>query len=612
MLKNKFYLFLILLFYFSFTAMVLAADTTPPISTLTTNPSFPNGANSWFISYPEVTISSQDSESGISNIYWRINGGTWNNLSFNNGLNLIQNPSFENGYISNWSFVAPSFSVGYKSSLFKRTGLYGAGIISLSWWGDAYWQNTAYLEAVPLKTYTYRFYIRSVTSWLDNGFYEIVSVKNGVETVLVHVEDIDLKFNYKEISGTFVSTSDSGAYLYMRMGIKGIGHLSIDDAYISMAGENTQAQFNLNQEGINTVDFYAVDGAGNVETTKQSIIKVDTIEPSFSDFETFNEVSTQKFASRINVSDSTSKLEAVPQPIFNYAVDGFTNGYYDDYANCAGNFNSGSYLNLNINYSDGATSGQVSTPVIDYCDTNWINCKRINFYVRDQAGNIGTHEICINGPYIVTKNGDVYARLDIINMGIGTEDSVWGASVSGSNINDISSTSNIFVESYTAPYLNDLYARFFKIYENTATTITSLNNQNGVFILDSNYSLNSELSYNSTEQLVFIDGDLDINKNITSTDSFVTYLVNGNIYIANDVTNVDVTLISTNEIYTAQNANLASALTINGSLIGQNLNFTRNTDRTLGSSEIIQVNPSSFFKATYLVDKNLYWEQVVD
>lgn len=613
MLKSKIGVFITaFLCFFVFSGYVFGADTTPPVSTLTTSPSSPDGANGWFITYPEVTISAQDTESGVSNIYWRINGGSWNNLSFNNGLNLLRNPSFENGYISDWSFKAPSFSVGYKSSLFKRTGMYGAGIISLSWWGDAYWENTGYLEAVPLKTYTYKFYIRSVTSWLDNGFYEVVSVKNGVETVLVHVEDIDLKFNYKEISGTFVSTADTGAYLYLRMGIQGIGHLSIDDAYISMAGENTEAKFNLNQEGVNTVDFYSVDGAGNIETTKQSTIKVDTIDPSFSGFETFNEVSTQKFASRINVSDSTSKLEASPQPIFNYAVDGFTNGYYDDYANCAGNFNENQYLNLSANYADGDSSGQVSTPVIDYCDTNWINCKRINFYVRDQAGNIGTHEICINGPYIVTKYGDIYARLDVINMGIGTEDSAWGATVSGASISDISSYSDVFVENYSAPYLNTLYVDFFKKYENSATTITSLNTNAGVYIIDSAYTINSALNYSNVEQVVFIDGDLDINANITSTNSLVTYLVNGNIYIDNSVTNVDVSLISTNEIYTAQNTNLASSLTINGVLLGQNLNFTRNTDRTLGSSEIINADPYSFFGSTYLTTENLYWEQIVD
>lgn len=604
--------FLILLI----SSTVFAADTTQPSTTLVTDPISPNGENGWYTTYPTVTLNSEDTESGISSINWKINDGNWQSQSFFSGLNLVQNPSFEQGYIYNWHFNGSFPSVGIKSSFRKYTGNFSAVIITLGR-GQSYWESTSPIEAQSYKTYTYSFYATSFTSWLDNGFYEIVLVDNGIEdvvaqeSVVISEEELDLKFNFKKYSGVFTLGEVSpNAYLYIKIGLNGIGHIGLDEVYISQAGENSSVNFNLNQEGVNTVQYYSVDGAGNTEGTKSTQIKIDTQPPFFSNFGTFNQDTIQKFASRIDVEDLTSKLVATPS-LFNYAVDGFTNGYYEDPGVCGGNFLENEYLDLSTDFSNGDTLGTVSTSQIDYCDTNWVNCKRLNFFVKDLAGNIGNRSICINGPYIGTLNGNVFGRSSIYQMGLGDADNVEGVATSTSFITDISSTNNFVLQNYSDfPYMNNVYSYYTDALSAKTTQVTSIDESDGVYLVDDNYTISSDLPYIDSSQIVFINGDLTIESNITSTDSSVFYIVNGDITINNNVTALQVNLISSNQIFTSDSVDISEKLEIKGSLIAQDLVFSRNTDRTLGASEIIELDPFTYFNKSDLELNPIYWREV--
>ena len=608
--------FLILLFLGSsvllfFSSPVYAADTTPPISTLTATPLTPNGDNGWYTTYPQINIDADDSESGVSAIHWKINNGVWNTSDFSQGLNLIHNPSFESGYITDWNFEGPIFSFGLKSSITKHTGNYSAVIICINPFTYSYWTTTDYLAAQPFQTYNYSFYMMSYTSWLDNAFYEIILETDTGETIIVRQEDIDIKLNYKKYSGSFTLGDFPSGKLYLRIGITRMGQVSIDDAYMSLAGVNTSVDFTLNQEGHNTIYYYSEDSAGNIEGIKQSSFNVDVTPPIFTNFSTFNQESLQKFASQIDVSDATSFLVSNPS-LFNYAVDGITDGYYENYNTCTGNFLTDSYIDLTTNYSNGSSSGTVSTPQIDYCDANWINCKKLNFYVKDLAGNVGSHSICVNGPYIVSNYGNTFARQNISQMGLGTEPNIWGVAVSGTYVSDISSSSNIFVKNYQAPYLNTIYSDYSQKLAIDATYVTNIDNTDGIFILDQDYAIDTPITYVDNNQLIFINGNLIINQPITSDNSEIFYLVNGDIIIDNTVQNVDVNLLSTNQIFTSLDENLSEKVYIEGALIGQNLVFSRSTDRTLGASEIINFPVNILFNGTALSVNNIYWREKTD
>ena len=592
--------------------LVKAADTTPPVTTLTADPTVPNGENNWYVNYPDINISAIDDDTGVSAINWKVNDEPWQKNTFNQGLNVIQNPSFEQGYIQYWDFTGPFLSIGLKSSLFKHTGNYGASIISLGFYSDAYWQNTGSVTLIPLKTYTYSFYIASVTSFLDNAFYEVILDDNGTQTVIASQYNIDEKLNFKQFGGTFVAPSSPNTKFYIRIGIEGIGHLAIDDVYVSTASDAPEVNFTLDQEGENTISYYSEDATGNIEATKNTIVKVDTVSPLFSGFTTFNEESKQKFASKIDVFDTTSGLLDVPA-LFNYAVDGFTNGYFEEYNTCSGQFILDDYILLDTSYGYGDTEGVVSTPQIDYCDTNWVNCKRLNFYVKDLAGNVGSNSICVNGPYIVGKNGNAFARNSFYQMGLGDEDNVYGVVVSSGSIVDISSQIGAYVPNYPdPPYLNNLYSFYSNQLDSVLNTVTDIPSSSGVYSIDGDYVSDSNPTYLDANQVVFINGDLELNSDISATNSTVFYFVNGDITVNTTVTALAVHLISTGQIFTSSSDELTEKITIDGSLVSQDLVFSRNTDRTLGASEIIKFPIKDFFSGSYLDVNNLYWKEVVN
>lgn len=596
-----------------FTSLVFAApDKTAPISTFSINPASPNGENGWFVTKPQITISASDNLSGVKAINYRINNEPWVRTESFGGLNIIRNPSFESGYISDWTFIGPFLSIGYKSSLFYLTGTYSAGIISLSPFFDSYFENTDYIIATPNKTYSYSMYLRSITSFLDNGYVEIVSVANGKETIISKQENIDLKFNYKLVTGTFTTTSSANAHIFIRIGLRKpyLGHLSIEDVYVAPAGSGAPTlNFILDREGVNTLQFYSEDVAGNIENTKQVVIKIDTVSPAFSNFKVTDQDNIKKFASSVNVADATSGLLGSPV-LFNYSVNGIDDGYFENYGSCTGNFLEDQFLNPTANFSDGSLNGTITTPKIDYCDANWVNCKKLNFYAKDIAGNISSHIICVNGPYITTNYGDVFGRSGISQMGIGAAYNIWGLAVSSSTIDDVSMFNDLKLSGYTdaSYYLNPMYQYYLNKYDPLSTTITNINNTDGVYKIDGDYTLTNALTYINASQIVLIKGDLTIDANITSTNSVVVYLVNGNVTISNTSTNVDVGIISTNQIFTSGNYDLASKLTMNGFIYSRNLVFNRNTDRTLGASEIINFPIHYFFSDNLLSEHIFYWK----
>ncbi|MBP7859707.1 hypothetical protein KA001_01950, partial [Patescibacteria group bacterium] len=299
-MKKYLYLFLVTLFIVLFPIPIYAQDTQPPVSTITANPASPNGENGWFVTYPTITIDSTDDLSGVEAIYYQINSDPWIKNNYTNYLNLVRNSSFENGYISDWVYSGGFVSIGYKSSLYRHTGNYSSAIVSLNPSDRDYWESGNYIASVPLTTYYYSFYLASITSFLDNGFYEIVSIDSkGRETVLSSAYNIDLKLNYKNISGSFVSTSAKNSSIVVRLGIYGVGHLSIDDVSISKSPPNDSIEFILNREGINTVSFYSTDTALNKETTKVATLKIDSVAPIYQNFRTTNQINTHKFTSLI-------------------------------------------------------------------------------------------------------------------------------------------------------------------------------------------------------------------------------------------------------------------------------------------------------------------------
>jgi len=97
-IKSKLYLlYNISLFLFFLLARlnVSFAGTTPPTTSYSMNPESPNGKNNWYTVPITVTLTATDLESGVKEIYYRIDSSPWQRVSFVDTLNLVPNPSLE-------------------------------------------------------------------------------------------------------------------------------------------------------------------------------------------------------------------------------------------------------------------------------------------------------------------------------------------------------------------------------------------------------------------------------------------------------------------------------------------------------------------------------------
>ena len=52
-------------------------DTTPPVTTITFDPPYPNGLNGWYVTDVNVTLNATDDLSGVKTIYYMIPGEQW-------------------------------------------------------------------------------------------------------------------------------------------------------------------------------------------------------------------------------------------------------------------------------------------------------------------------------------------------------------------------------------------------------------------------------------------------------------------------------------------------------------------------------------------------------
>ena len=71
------------------------AGTTPPITSAQIDPEYPNGKNGWYTKPVKITLTGTDLESGVKEINYKIDDGSWVKKSFSNSVNLAPNPSFE-------------------------------------------------------------------------------------------------------------------------------------------------------------------------------------------------------------------------------------------------------------------------------------------------------------------------------------------------------------------------------------------------------------------------------------------------------------------------------------------------------------------------------------
>jgi hypothetical protein len=622
----------------------LAADNTPPVTVLEKNPTNPTGNNDWYREPVKITITGTDLESGVKEIFYRVDSGSWVKKDFSNSVNLAPNPSFETPYANppldtqDWKISNSNPGAVYSRDTLVYMSSFANTSIKINSSEDS-WHSVDHYDMFAASN---SFNNMSAYAWIKtlnisgSAYFNVYSISQsgtGPKTVnFVKSSPVVTGTNdWTKISTNFTPTSDNVIGIYLEIGFLGTGTIWIDAVNISKSDIPTTA-FYVSTDGNHTVDYYAVDKAGNIETTKSGSFKIDQTPPgNWKDSGAVRSLlgNAHQLYMWTNVEDKTSGLSVFTDK-FQYFIPGKSTGFgrYPLLGSCSGNWQSGGWgILVSPPFSPGVKEAYLITPMVDFCNSEWHKaCHYVRFYAEDMAGNSSTRDMCINGPWIrVRGEGIVRANqnIDMIAEVPSGEYNTDGLiEVGEHSINFFNSSKNIAYYEAEVPEEYD-YQKFFDTVRGEKTQISTSGNlisSSGIYYINGNYEISgnkipSNYSTSVFNQIVFVNGNLTISSNIAvSKQSTTLFIVKGNVNIDEDVTAVSVGLISDQTIDTAYNFSdkgKRNSIEIKGILIANKVAFKRSLQGTGNKkfpAEDITYEPKYVLKMSdYIGNNTVKW-----
>jgi len=516
------------------------SDTVSPLTTAALSGT--QGRNDWYTSGVDVSLVADDLESGVHSIYWKLDDNDWQEEEFLGTLNRIQNPSFEGGSlfsIDNWdSSGAPFWEALFLRSWYSKFGSRSARIVFLGFFGANYhyWHNRDhYSPASADKTYTASAWVKT-EALSGEGAYVAVFGRNvgGSDVLITETPKISGTQDWARVSLSFTMPAGYDG-VFLRLGASGGWGSVWFDGVSFYEEEETGISFAVGESGEHILEYYAVDNAGNEETPhKTAGFKIDTSAPSgWKNFEAVQTINEHTFQCGINVSDLTSGLDA-PTAAYQYTYDGGAtwSGWLTDAA---------------------VVSGRITTPDVDFHDSDWEVGKAIRFRIADLAGLIGVSpDQDLLGAWSKTTGGDVYSGGNVSFIALGPEANAEGVVIaSGTTVDGFTSTQNWEVRSY--PLIpRRAYAEWLeKFPTSTPLPYGRLPLESGrYFAGDADFVLDARTipagpggDLASTESLaavIFVGGDLIINDDLeVHSASVLLFIIGGSVRISQDVVRID-------------------------------------------------------------------------
>ncbi|MFH1566234.1 MAG: hypothetical protein ABIB98_03505 [bacterium] len=626
---NKICLVLLLFLFivFLFPSVVFAqTDTTSPLTTAVINPSSPNGENGWYTSSVDVTLNSVDLESGVKEMNWRLNNGTWTKKTFTQTLNMVINSSFETG-TDGWNFVPFNNSFGERTNEFAKIDQYSVKIRSLENGLSFFTNNQNYVVVSPWKTVSLGVWLKGQNILGEGAFYKIY-ILTDTGAKLLYTSPVQTgTFDWVYLTKDVVISSDTAYGLYFELSLNGVGEIYFDGIYAAYASEQPRVALTLSNNGINTYEFYAIDFANNTESTKSINFKIDSIAPTnWQHFETERSGDAHTFISRVDVSDNVSGLNADFLEFQYSPLSSLLWGYFTDYENCEGSFEFGGWLTLPADFESGALAGNLESPPIDYCNANWFFCKGNRFKVKDLAGNDSTKEICLNGPWVKNVGGDVVSRSSIDMLSSSMEDNTDALVIACESLSNFSSSKNWLVSYYPFSFNTEKYSYDYLVDKyNPENVVSKLPITNGIFKTSNDFQVNTPaIPQNYSQQqfsnILFVNGDLVILKNLDMKSSSGTiFVVKGDVLINRTVATVDGFFIVGGVFNTSYNGGFVDdALKLTGGVLANRIELNRSFSFSILKN---QGTPSEEFiyDPKYLIDftsvfgdVNIKWRELFD
>lgn len=351
-------------------------------------------------------------------------------------------------------------------------------------------------------------------------------------------------------------------------------------------------------QGNHNLAFYSVDNLEQTETPlKNFVFKIDSGVPgNWRDFAANQNGNDHTYAVSIKVDDAVSGLDN-NTAYFQYSVDGDANyGYYAELDDCNGQFIVDGW------YQVTAVNNTISTPSIDFCNSNWSVDKVIKFKISDLAGNIGIHSETLNGAYIEVHGGEVYAGHGVNLKAQSSTD----FSVSSANfqINGLVSQKNWLLPDYDLYNVYNNYNFYYSRFGSSASPLPQgkIPITNGVYLASNGLTLDKNTigSVENTENLsavIFINGDLEIKNNFNlHPSSFIIFIVKSDVNLQGGVTVFNGGFLADGKTEIQNDKN---GLALNGFLVsGENVKLGKYHDKNIEASEIISL-PSTIYANSY-------------
>ena len=437
------------------------SDTTPPLTTATLSGT--QGLNDWYTSGVNVDLVADDLESGVHSIFWKLDPpeADWQMEEFLGTLNRIQNPSFESGglfYIDNWDYpwVWPWEAVFLRSWHSK----FGSRSARITVFADSYyyWHNRTYYSATEAsRTYTATTWVKT-EALAGDGAYAAAWGRDtdGSDGLITETSKISGTQDWARVSVSF-TMPDGYDGVFLRLGANGGWGSVWFDGVSLYEEEETGVSFAVGESGEHTLEYYAVDNAGNEETPHKTIdFKIDTSAPSsWRNFEATQTLNNHTFVCGIDVSDLTSGLD-VSTAAYQYTYDG--GATWSDWL-----------TDLTVDPGvDGSETVRLTTGDVDFHNSNWEVGKVIRFRISDLASLEGVSpDQNLFGAWMMTTGGDVYAGGNISMNASGPDPGAEGVIVTtGSQIENFSAAQNWTVKSYP-PILRMTYDEWLEKFPTT-------------------------------------------------------------------------------------------------------------------------------------------------
>ena len=592
--------------------LVFAADITAPVTTHVQTPAAPNGNNGWYVTPVQFELTATDLESGVKEINYRIDGGSWMKEEFSDSLNLAPNPSFENpagtsSGVADWEATVVDGSGSYAYDI----GEYYPGFSTASeritataggWHGIN--NQTVFAAAVPFGNMTSSVWAKT-NNVVGDAYFKVYSVSQDGSGPITYVyigesNKVNGTADWTFLNLDFIVNDADSIGVYLDIGIEGSGTIWADAVSITESITSAVYTVNITTDGSDhTLEYYSVDVANNAEfsvcpTTNCPRVSIDQTPPgNWANSGAIRGLGGAEHEVYVytDVEDITSGL-SVNTNKYMYSVDdedGF--GYYEDLIQCNTPWHEDEWVTL---LTSPATDGLLETTLItqktDFCNSNWKVCKSVRFYAEDVAGNISSKDFCINGPWIKFRGeGAVRTNQNIDMIAESDEHNTDGLiELGGVSINFFTSSRNWIVKQSTIP-ANFTFSSLLSMAGSYTTLAGPLQTGSDVYHVSGDYELNNTNIPNNYDndifnQVVFIDGNLLITDDITIDDSSTAlFIVSGNVEIEKRVENVGVAIFTDQELFTAYEISEGEAtktLNFNGIYMADKFTFQRTLQGT--------------------------------